>query len=132
MILLDTNVVIDMINNSEDENWQLLQTDDVVLCGVVVAELYRGFKNQKEQKAVELFVNSVDCLSLAEEDVGGEDSDWKKIGLFIAKLKKAGVSVPFQDAVISFFGLKYNCDILTKDRHFELIKAVENKLRLRA
>lgn len=49
MILFDTNIVIDMINNQDDSHWALLQQDSIVLCGIVITELYRGIKNQKEE-----------------------------------------------------------------------------------
>ncbi|MCQ2602274.1 MAG: PIN domain-containing protein, partial [Treponema sp.] len=98
MILLDTNIVIDMINNEEDSNWALLQHDTVVLCGIVITELYRGIKNAKEEKAIELFVNSVDSLPLQNED-------WKQVGLFIAKLRNSGLIVPVQDAIISYLAI---------------------------
>lgn len=123
MILLDTNIVIDMINNQDDFHWALLQQDSVVLCGIVITELYRGIKNQKEEKAIELFVNSVDTLPLQEDD-------WKQIGLFIAKLRDSGLIVPVQDAIISYLALKFNCSVCTKDKHFKLIKDVEENLQL--
>lgn len=72
MILLDTNIVIDMINNSQDAHWELLNKEDVVVCGIVIAELYRGIKNAAEENAVELFVNAVDELPL-DSDASGED-----------------------------------------------------------
>lgn len=124
MILLDTNIVIDMINNEDDSHWELLQQESVVLCGIVITELYRGIKNAKEEKAIELFVNSVDSLSLQNED-------WKSIGLFIAKLRDSGLIVPVQDAIISYLALKYNCSVFTNDKHFKLIKTVEERLQLR-
>lgn len=123
MILLDTNIVIDMINNEEDSNWALLQKDSVVLCGIIITELYRGIKNAKEEKAIELFVNSVDSLPLQNED-------WKQIGLFIAKLRDYGLIVPVQDAIISYLALKYNCLVCTNDKHFKMIKTAEERLQL--
>lgn len=123
MILLDTNIVIDMINNQEDSHWALLQQDSFVLCGIVITELYRGIKNQKEAKAIELFVNSVDSLPL-------EEDDWKQIGLFIARLRDSGLIVPVQDAIISYLALKFNCSVCTNDKHFKLIRDVEEKLQL--
>lgn len=123
MILLDTNIVIDMINNEENSHWKLLQQDSVVLCGIVITELYRGIKNAKEEKAVELFINSVDSLPL-------QNNDWNQIGLFIAKLRNSGLIVPVQDAIISYLALKYNCSVCTKDKHFKMIKAVEEKLQM--
>lgn len=123
MILLDTNIVIDMINNEDDSHWNLLQQDSVVLCGIVITELYRGIKNTKEEKAVELFVNSIDSLPL-------QNNDWKQIGLFIAKLRDSGLIVPVQDAIISYLAIKYNCSVCTNDKHFKLIKAADEKLQL--
>ncbi len=123
MILLDTNIVIDMINNEDDSHWNLLQEDSVVLCGIVITELYRGIKNEKEEKAIELFVNSMDSLPL-------QNDDWKQIGLFIAKLRDSGLIVPVQDAIISYLAIKYNCSVCTNDKHFKMIKAAEEKLQL--
>ena len=127
MILLDTNVVIDMINNSQDAHWELLNKEDVVVCGIVIAELYRGIKNAAEKNAVELFVNAVDELPL-DSDASGED--WKKIGMFIADLRKSGLSVPFQDAVIAYLAIKYKTTLCSNDRHFKLIQTVDEKLQL--
>ena len=127
MILLDTNVVIDMINNSQDAHWELLNKEDVVVCGIVIAELYRGIKNAAEKNAVELFVNAVDELPL-DSDASGED--WKKIGMFIADLRKYGLSVPFQDAVIAYLAIKYKTTLCSNDRHFKLIQTVNEKLQL--
>ena len=127
MILLDTNVVIDMINNSQDAHWELLNKEDVVVCGIVIPELYRGIKNAAEKNAVELFVNAVDELPL-DSDASGED--WKKIGMFIADLRKSGLSVPFQDAVIAYLAIKYKTTLCSNDRHFKLIQTVNEKLQL--
>ena len=127
MILLDTNVVIDMINNSQDAHWELLNKEDVVVCGIVIAELYRGIKNAAEENAVELFVNAVDELPL-DSDASGED--WKKIGMFIADLRKSGLSVPFQDAVIAYLAIKYKTTLCSNVRHFKLIQTVNEKLQL--
>lgn len=127
MILLDTNVVIDMINNSQDAHWELLNKEDVVVCGIVIAELYRGIKNAAEENAIELFVNAVDELPL-DSDASGED--WKKIGMFIADLRKSGLSVPFQDAVIAYLAIKYKTTLCSNDRHFKLIQTVNEKLQL--
>lgn len=123
MILLDTNIVIDMINNQEDEHWLLFQKDSVVLCGIVITELYRGIKNKSEEKAIELLVNSLDSLPM-------EEADWKEIGLFIAKLRDSGLIVPVQDAIICYLALKFGCSICSNDKHIKLIKTVEEKLQL--
>lgn len=123
MILLDTNIVIDMVNNQEDEHWALLQKDSVVLCGIVITELYRGIKNKSEEKAIELLVNALDSLPLVE-------GDWKEIGLFIARLRDSGLIVPVQDAIICYLAIKFGCSVCSNDKHIKLIKTVEERLLL--
>ncbi len=46
MILLDTNVIIDMLNNEDDFRWNYLAQDECVFCGVVISELYSGVRNK--------------------------------------------------------------------------------------
>lgn len=123
MVLFDTNIVIDMLNNQEDSNWKLLQNEDTVICGIVTAELYRGIKNKAEEKAVELFTKGVGSIQI-------QQNDWKAIGQFIAQLKQDGLTVPFQDAVIAWLCIKNGCSLKTKDRHFKMIAAVDERLVL--
>ena len=89
MILLDTNVIIDLLNNEEDSRWDYLSQEDCVICGIVISELYSGIRGKKEAKAIELFINSVDCLQI-------EQSDWLEIGSFICNLKKMGFLYHFK------------------------------------
>jgi predicted nucleic acid-binding protein len=100
-----------------------LNQEDCVICGIVISELYSGIKSNKEEKAVELFVNSLDCLSV-------EESDWQKIGQLISHFKKNGLSVPFQDAVLAFLSIKYGCKILTLDKHFPMMKVLDDRIML--
>lgn len=123
MILLDTNVIIDLLNNEDDSRWDLLNQEDCVICGIVISELYSGIRSKKEEKAVELFVNSLDCLSV-------EEGDWQKIGQLISNFKKNGLSVPFQDAVFAYLSIKYNCKILTLDKHFSMMKVLDDRIGL--
>ena len=123
MILLDTNVIIDLLNNEDDSRWDLLNQEDCVICGIVISELYSGIRSKKEEKAVELFVNSLDCLSV-------EEGDWQKIGQLISNFKKNGLSVPFQDAVLAYLSIKYGCKILTSDKHFTMMKVLDDRIGL--
>ena len=53
MILLDTNVIIDLLNNEDDSRWNFLSQEDCVICGIVISELYSGIRGKKEAKAIE-------------------------------------------------------------------------------
>lgn len=70
----------------------------------------------------------MNCERKAVYDSSGED--WKEIGLFIADLRNTGLTVPFQDAVIAYLAIKYECTLFTNDKHFKLIQTVNEKLLL--
>ena len=123
MILLDTNVIIDLLNNEDDSRWNFLSQEDCVICGIVISELYSGIMGKKEAKAIELFINSVDCLQI-------EQSDWLEIGSFICNLKKNGLAVPFQDSVLAYISIKNKCKILTNDKHFSMMKIIEPRIEI--
>lgn len=123
MILLDTNIVIDMLNDRFSGWEDFIAQNDLAICGITVSELYRGIKNQEEQTNIELFINSVNFLET-------EFEDFKDTGLLIAKLRDNGVSVPFQDSVIAQLCLKNKCRLYTKDRHFKQINAIIDDLNL--
>lgn len=48
--------------------------------------------------------------------------------MFICNLKKNGLSVPFQDAVLAYLAVKNNCKILTKDKHFSMMKIIDDRI----
>ena len=59
-----------------------------------------------------------------------EKADWIEIAELFIKLKKSGVTVPFQDGIISYLAIKNNCKVWTKDCHFKVIQAVIPVLEL--
>ena len=122
MILLDTNVIIDLLNNEEESRWNYFFFFYCVICGIVISELYSGIRGKKEANAIELFINSVDCLQI-------EQSDWLEIGSLICNLKKNGFSVPFQDSVLAYLSIKNKCRILTNDKHFSMMKIIDSRLQ---
>ncbi len=46
------------------------------------------------------------------------------------KLRKAGLTVPFTDAMIAQTAVEYGVSLLTNDRHFKLISDVIPELSL--
>ena len=46
------------------------------------------------------------------------------------KLKKSGLTIPFQDGIIAYLAIKNDCHLWTLDNHFKLIKTVVPMLKL--
>jgi predicted nucleic acid-binding protein len=46
------------------------------------------------------------------------DEVWEYLGEILYKLKEQGLTVPFQDGLISAVSIQHNCELWTLDKHF--------------
>ena len=116
-ILVDTNILIDYLKNPTDNATKIFEQNEIATCGVIVTELLRGSKSPKESEKLK---TALECF----EYLDFEKSDWIEIAELFIKLKKSGVTVPFQDGIISYLAIKHNCKVWTKDAHFKVIQSV--------
>ncbi len=97
-------------------------------------ELYK--RRTKRPKGYTTILNIVEfpkALEIKDLMVIYPNPDDYKLAIVIAKnLLKAGKPVPAIDIVIAAIAVNRRMRLLTKNRHFQLIKEVENKLLLEA
>ena len=116
-ILVDTNILIDYLKNPTHNATKIFEQNEIATCGVIVTELLRGSKSPKESEKLK---TALECF----EYLDFEKADWIEIAELFIKLKKSGVTVPFQDGIISYLAIKHNCKVWTKDCHFKVIQSV--------
>ena len=123
MILADTNIIIDFWNNPTAKAEKIFFENDIAICGVIKTELLRGSKTDDEFVQIETSLEDCYYLNFAK-------NDWTALAKLFIILKKNGLTVPFQDVMIAYLAIKYNCEIWTNDKHFKLMKTVLPTLRL--
>lgn len=123
MILVDTNVIIDFWDKPTEEAKNVFEENDIAICGVIKTELLRGSNSEKQFSQMELALNDFAYLSFSEKD-------WISLAKQFLTLKKNGLVVPFQDAMIAYLAIKNNCEVWTNDKHFKLMQVVLPELRL--
>ena len=109
--------------NPTKEKESIFQENEIATCGVIFTELLRGSKNPKESEKLKTALECFEYLSF-------EKQDWLEVACLFAKLKKSGLTVPFQDGIIAYLAIKNDCQIWTLDNHFKLIKTVVPSLKL--
>ena len=120
--LADSNVFIDFWHGKNFEKYSRIFTiHEVVLCGVVVAELIQGACSDKNRQKIE------ETLSLFEQ-INLED--WGTFGNQLYDLRIHGITVPFQDAMIASVAVKHCLPVLTNDRHFVRMQRTMPELKL--
>ena len=123
MILVDTNVLIDFWKNPTTEYRVIFEQNESATCGVIKTEILRGSKSLKETEKLKEALNCFEYL-------GFEKEDWVELATLFTKLKNAGLTIPFQDGIISYLAIKHDCELWTQDKHFLLIKTIFPMLNL--
>lgn len=123
MILVDTNVIIDFWDKPTEEVKNILEENDIAICGVIKTEILRGSNSEKQFSQMEEALNDFTYLSFSEKD-------WISLARQFITLKKNGLVVPFQDVLIAYIAIKNNCEVWTNDKHFKLMQIVFPELKL--
>lgn len=123
MVLLDTNIIIDMWKNSEDATADIIKNEEVCICGVVKSELMHGAVSNKNLDEISIKLSYL-------EEINIKDTEWDDFGKFLYKLRTNGLTLPYADAMIAFIAIKNNLSIMTKDKHFKLINVIVPELKL--
>ncbi len=128
ILLADTNIVIDFLKAVRKDDKKSLLVNlfakhEVVLCGVVRAELLHGAYSEKNKSDLLKFVSCYTSANL-------EENDWNVFGTQLYAYRTNGVTVPFADAVIASVGIKYGIPVWTNDEHFRMMTTVIPELKV--
>jgi predicted nucleic acid-binding protein len=121
MVIADTSVWIPFFNRPDSAEKtaldMLIDADEVVLVGVVLAELLQGCRTLSERAAL-----SEALLALRYFEV--TQATWSKSGDLSAHLLRKGVTVPLSDVLIAALAIEHDCHVYSLDAHFKKIPGV--------
>ena len=121
MIILDTNVLIEILKNNSTTLTSVEQlAKPVGISTVTVMELLFGARNKNEQKALKKFINNFKIVHLSEE------ISIKATSLIDNYAKSHGLDIP--DALITATALCLNVELFTYNaRDFLYIEQLKLK-----
>ncbi len=123
MILVDTNIIIDLWCNSLGISRGVFIEEVVAICGITKAELMHGARSEEDLLTISKALSDMEYIPL-------DESIWDAVGRLLYLLRKSGITVPFQDVVLCALALRYDLPIYSNDKHFALIKTVIEDLKL--
>ncbi len=125
-VLVDTSCWIHVFRHKESFEAsvleRLLDEDEVVTSSLIIAELLRGARGNKEISFIRRSFLNLPC-------VAGIDYLGIKIGDLGIKLRKKGVTVSTIDLVLSVLAIENNLFLYSLDCNFEMI-AEQSPLQL--
>lgn len=117
-VIVDTSVwvrsfrVRDSAEKREME--RLIQNHDVIMVGVVYAELLRGARDERELRTLEETLGDLPFLDTNKET-------WRRTGSLLLDLRRRGLIIPLADAVIATQALEGDHQLYTLDDHFRRV-----------
>lgn len=119
-VLIDTCAWIDFLRSEEGVlgNYvaSLIESEQALLCGVIVTELLQGAKGIKEKQQLEFLFSGIEILDTNRQD-------WTDAGLCLQNLRSKGITLPVTDALIAAIAIRNSVPVLTIDKHFDYLSA---------
>ena len=123
MILVDTSVILEFWKNPTPRVRAIFEREEALVCGVTRAELCHGARSESDLARIEKAVDGFRQIETALPT-------WSLLGRNLYKLRRGGITVPFQDALIATVAIEHRLDLWTYDRHFPVMAEVLADLRL--
>ena len=121
MILVDTTVWVDFFTGNQSLHVELLektidQNGDICICGVILAEILQGIRDQKQYLKTKTYL---DCLLFLPMNY---DTFIKSADIY-RQLRKKGITIrkPI-DCMIAAVSLEHQIPLLHNDRDFDAIE----------
>ena len=111
MILADAGIVIAYLRGKDTRLIALADALPLAVCGVTRAEVLRGVRSPVER---------TDTVALLDSffQVVTSEAIWDASGDNLAKLRAAGISVPFPDAILATLAIAEGVELWGRDKHF--------------
>jgi hypothetical protein len=118
MVLVDSSVWIEFFRKNEPYHslvTRLMDDEQVVCCGVILAELMQGAKSRKELAVLESFPQVFTFLRETPEL-------WAAAGKLSYTLRRKGLTVGLSDCFIAVAAAAAGVQVATLDNHFDLLR----------
>ena len=119
LVLVDTSAWICFFSRRGFEEIKralsaLLDEDRVATGGPILIELIQGTRTSEEKETVKNLFRGIHWLSVT-------DDHWHQAGEMAFDLRRTGVTSSAIDTLIATLAIGYDCTLLHKDSHFDLI-----------
>ena len=123
MYLIDTSVWIDFFNGKSSDSLKnkiigYIENDEIYYNGIILSELLIGTKKTNEKNFIQ---NNFDGFIYLPFDL----DDFKRLSNYGNNFLRKGITIPLTDLLIFYHTVENNLTIITKDKHFKLIRETE-------
>ena len=119
MVLIDTSAWIEALRVDGDSGIRqrvaaLLKAGQVVLCDMVILELWNGARGERERAELRSIIDVLTKVPISR-------GVWSRASSLAVQCRAIGVTVPATDLLIAATARFHGIDLLESDRHFRMI-----------
>jgi len=118
LVLVDTTIWIHFLRGTDvkfrERLVPLIMADRAATTPVVIMEILRGAKSQKEYDKLSKDLAALRCFDLSAKV-------WERASKLAYTLRHKGVNAPLTDTLIAAVAQEFNVILLHDDRHYEMI-----------
>jgi len=118
IVLVDTTIWIHFLRGTDIKFQErlvpLIMADRAATTPVVIMEILRGAKSQKEYDKLSKDLAALRCLDLSPKV-------WERACKLAYTLRHKGINAPLTDTLIAAVAQEFNVLLLHDDRHYEMI-----------
>lgn len=121
LVLADTSVWVHFLRGSgihfQERIVPLIMTDKLVTTPIIIMEILRGAKSQREYDKLSKDLAALRCFDVSAKV-------WERASKLGYALRHKGLNAPLTDTLIAAVAQEYNACLLHDDRHFEMIASI--------
>lgn len=121
LVLADTSVWVHFLRGSgihfQERIVPLIMTDKLVTTPIIIMEILRGAKSQREYDKLSKDLAALRCFDVSAKV-------WERASKLGYTLRHKGLNAPLTDTLIAAVAQEYNACLLHDDRHFEMIASI--------
>lgn len=121
-MILDTNALTAIAEGDSGATKKFLRSAEVEIPVIVLGEYRFGIAQSRHRREYERWLDEMVAASRVL-DVDEDTASW--YASLRSQLKRAGTPIPSNDAWIGALCRQHALPLLSRDRHFDLIKGIE-------
>lgn len=118
MVIADTSVWISFFNRPTSVEKRtldvLIDSDEVAMIGLVLAELLQGCRTPKERDALKETILALPYVEMTQPV-------WIRVGETSSALLRRGITLPIPDLIVAAVALEHQFEVYSLDNHFQKI-----------
>ena len=120
-MILDTNALSAYADGDEGAIKRITNTSLIAIPVIVLGEYLYGISQSRQRVEYERWINGILGVSRVLEITPETAS---RYGELRSELKRAGAPIPSNDAWIAALCRQHSLPLLSKDRHFDVVKGI--------